>query len=125
MTTRPFPCARCGGTAEHTPTTFDAERRPTWWTPEQTIGGARDALHAHADATGRTIGDIAADIIERHAGDPVRRVVAVVEAMGEGWSAPTSSKLFDAAVLALEWCLLSHPGARIEDAGPRRYEVVL
>ena len=30
---------------------------------------ARDALHAHADATGRTIGDIAADIIERHAGD--------------------------------------------------------
>ena len=86
---------------------------------------ARDALHAHADATGRTIGDIAADIIERHAGDPVRRVVAVVEAMGEGWSAPTSSKLFDAAVLALEWCLLSHPGARIEDAGPRRYEVVL
>lgn len=40
MTTRPFPCARCGGTAEHTPTPFDAERRPTWWTPEQTIGGA-------------------------------------------------------------------------------------
>lgn len=33
MTTRPFPCARCGGTAEHTPTTFDADRQPTWWTP--------------------------------------------------------------------------------------------
>lgn len=89
---------------------------------------ARDALHAHADATGRTIGDIAAQIIERHAGDEVRRVVAVVFASKSHWVVDEGGDKWtpeETAVKALSIALFLHPGARIEDAGPRRYEVVL
>lgn len=83
-------------------------------------------LHATADRIGSTAPEVAARIIEEHAGDPVRRVVAVVYWNERTWRWTWSGR--PCAGLFLDVCadvFREFPGARIEDAGPRRYEVVL
>lgn len=92
-------------------------------------------LHAEAEATGRSIGDIAADWLDQWQ-PPTRRVVAVVVAsvrfpgvasVPGAWGFETAEVrgIHNSAVSALAAAAELCPGARIEQAGAARYELVV
>ena len=96
---------------------------------------ALDRMHTEAEATGRTVAQIAADWLDTYQ-PPTRRVVAVVWGVDEEgerrWRSTTHpGDRFRSAYCALcdaECEFLGPDGdtvARIEQAGPARYELVV